>query len=293
MRPEGKEASCRFARRRARFGLIVLLAAPASTIACAGAALAVQNAADKSMVKSQEASSALLRGRYDLAVAAYDDALKDTSLPPARQAPLYTDRGVAKWRLKQMDEAIADFTKAVSLNPEYAPAYNNRGNVYLDLNRADEAYKDFDRAISIAPGFGAAYSNRANVNQKLKRFEAAEKDFRKAIELLPGSAVPLNGRGKIARRRGPVLYGASLPEPGDFAERAICGGLPEQVRRLCGLEAERRRGAGSGQGNRAIARHCEPVRRARPGLCAGQEMDARPLRIFRKPLSLRPTMWRR
>ncbi len=160
--------------------------------------MAAQSAADKAILKSQEASSALLRGRFDLAVVAYDDALKDTSLPPARLAALYADRGVAKWRLKQLDEAIADFTKAASLNPEYAPAYNNRGNVYLDMNRAEDAYKDFDRAVALAPDFGAAYSNRANANQKLKRIEAAAKDFRKAIELMPGSAVPLNGRGKIA-----------------------------------------------------------------------------------------------
>jgi tetratricopeptide (TPR) repeat protein len=175
-----------------------MAAAAAPFLFCAGLAMAAQSAADKAILKSQEASSALLRGRFDLAVAAYDDALKDASLPPARQAALYTDRGVAKWRLKQFDEAIADFTKAASLNPDYAPAYNNRGNVYLDMNRAEEAYKDFDRAVALAPDFGAAYSNRANANQKLKRIEAAEKDFRKAVELMPGSAVPLNGRAKIA-----------------------------------------------------------------------------------------------
>ncbi len=141
-------------------------------------------------------------GDFDLAVLAYDDALKDASLPAARQATLYSDRGVAKWRLKQLDDALADFTKAVSLNPDYAPAYNNRGNVFLEMNRAEDAYKDFDRAVSLSPDFGAAYSNRANANQKLKRFEAAEKDFRKAIELMPGSAVPLNGRGKIASSAG-------------------------------------------------------------------------------------------
>jgi tetratricopeptide (TPR) repeat protein len=202
MRPEGKEASSLSRRRLPPLGVAGLLAASAFLTAGTGAALALEGAADKAIVKSQEGGSALLRGRYDLAVAAYDDALKDSSLLPARQAALYTDRGVAKWRLKQMDGAIADFTKAVSLNPDYASAYNNRGNVYLDMNRAEDASKDFDRAIALAPDFGAAYSNRANVNQKLKRIEAAEKDFRRAIALLPGSAVPLNGRGKIATSAG-------------------------------------------------------------------------------------------
>ncbi len=166
--------------------------------ACLGLALPAFGATDKTIVKSQEASSALLRGRFDLAVSAYDEVLKDAALPLPRQASLYSDRGVAKWRLKQLNEALADFTKAISLNPDYAPAFNNRGNVYLDMNRAEDAFKDFDRAVTLSPDFGAAYSNRANANQKLKKIEAAEKDYRKAIELMPGSAIPLNGRGKIA-----------------------------------------------------------------------------------------------
>jgi tetratricopeptide (TPR) repeat protein len=164
-------------------------------------------AVDRSILKSQEGSSALLRGRYDAAIAAFDDALKDPSLSPARQAPLYCDRGVAKWRLKQMDAALADLNKAVSLNSDYAPAYNNRGNVYMELNRAEDAFRDFEKAIALSPTFGPAYSNRANANQKLQRIEAAESDFRKAIELMPSNAVPLNGRGKIASISGRYYTG--------------------------------------------------------------------------------------
>jgi tetratricopeptide (TPR) repeat protein len=170
-------------------------------------AMPARAAVDRSILKSQEGSSAIIRGRYDLAIAAYDDALKDTSLSPARQATLMTDRGVAKWRLKQLDAAVADFSKAVSLNADYAPAYNNRGIVFMDMNRFEDAYKDFDRAIALSPNFGAAYANRANAHQKLKRLEAAENDFRKAIELMPASAVPLNGRGKMAGNLGRYYTG--------------------------------------------------------------------------------------
>lgn len=172
----------------------LMLAAALSIGACAEAWAAV----DKSLVKSQEGTAALLRGRFDQAVLAYDDALKEPSLPPARKAGLYSDRGVAKWRLKQLDDAMADFTKAISLNPDYAPAYNNRGNVLMELNRPEEAYKDFDKAVGLSPGFGPAYSNRGNASQRLKHLEEAENDFRKAIELMPTNAVPYNGRGMMA-----------------------------------------------------------------------------------------------
>ncbi|MFZ0569904.1 MAG: tetratricopeptide repeat protein [Rhodomicrobium sp.] len=201
MRTAGKGAfaACRCAwgqqKFRAAFSVLVILSGVSF-------AIPAEAAVDRSIIKSQEGSSALLRGRFDLAIAAYDDALKDTNLSPARQAPILSDRGVAKWRLKQLDPAVADFTKAVSLNPDYAPAYNNRGNVYMEMNRVDDAYRDFDKAIALSPAFGPAYSNRANASEKLQKLDAAENDLRKAIALMPASAVPLNGRGKIARELG-------------------------------------------------------------------------------------------
>ncbi|MBL8146328.1 MAG: tetratricopeptide repeat protein, partial [Anaerolineae bacterium] len=41
--------------------------------------------------------------------------------------------------LQRVDEALADYDRAIDLNPEYAEAYNNRGNVYAALRRYDEA----------------------------------------------------------------------------------------------------------------------------------------------------------
>lgn len=194
----GKETSSDFNGALAVRRLSRVAVLNSGLLAAIAFASPVSAAVDKSIIKSQEGTSALLRGRFDLAVLAYDDALKDASLPPARQASLYSDRGVAKWRLKQLDGALADLTKAVSLNPDYALAYNNRGNVLMEMNRVEDAYKDFDKAVALSPGFGPAYSNRGNANQKLKHLEAAESDFRKAIELMPTNAVPHNGRGKIA-----------------------------------------------------------------------------------------------
>jgi tetratricopeptide (TPR) repeat protein len=159
-------------------------------------------AIDSSLLKSQEGTAALLRGKFDQAIASFDEALKDSSLPAQRQASLYSDRGVAKWRLKQLDAAIADLTKAISLNPDFATAYNNRGNIYLELNRDEDALKDFNKALSLSQGFGPAYANRGNARDRLNQTEQAADDFHKAIELMPGNAIPYNGRGKVALALG-------------------------------------------------------------------------------------------
>ena len=42
-------------------------------------------------------------------------------------AHAYHNRGVSKDKLGNYKGAIADYDKAIELNPQYASAYNNRG----------------------------------------------------------------------------------------------------------------------------------------------------------------------
>ncbi len=68
-----------------------------------------------------------------------------------------------KWKKqkKAFDAAIADFDKAIELNPEDAMAYYNRGTAYAGLEQFDAAIADFDKAIELNPDFVEAYHNRA------------------------------------------------------------------------------------------------------------------------------------
>ncbi len=145
--------------------------------------------------RAEEAAAHLVRGEAAQAVAAFTDALKDTSLANDRRATLLNDRAVAYARLGQPKLALDDFNQAVQLFAEYPAAYNNRGNLLLSLDNADEAIKDFDRAIVLAPGYAAAFSNRASAAMRLSRHQDAIRDYSKAITLMPASAAPLSGRG--------------------------------------------------------------------------------------------------
>jgi tetratricopeptide (TPR) repeat protein len=151
---------------------------------------------DQTLLRAREGAAALMRGQYDKAVAAYDEALTAPEIADFIEASIYSDRGVAKWRLKQTKEAIDDFNKSIQLSAENAAVYNNRGNALMDLGHPDEAVKDFDRAIALSPNYGAAHNNRGNAHAALGQYEPAFQDFRKAVELMPTSAVPFNGRGK-------------------------------------------------------------------------------------------------
>src|SRR6476659_4826992 len=148
-----------------------------------------QAADDVTLLRAREGAAALLRGQYDKALAAYDEALSNPEIADFVKASIYSDRGVAKWRLKQTKEAVDDFNQSIQISPESASVYNNRGNALMDLGHPDEAVKDFDRAIALSPNYGAAYNNRGNAHAVLAQYEPAFQDYRKAVELMPTSAV--------------------------------------------------------------------------------------------------------
>ena len=75
----------------------------------------------------------------------------------------YFDRGTAKYALGNYKDAIADYSKAIEINPKYPIAYYNRGNIKEELNDLQGAMADYNKAIEIIPEYADAYNNRGIV----------------------------------------------------------------------------------------------------------------------------------
>ena len=91
------------------------------------------------------------------------------------------------FQLKEYDESINKWKRAVELNPQYFFAYNNLGNALLNLKKYDEALTNFNKAIEIKPDFSDAYNNKGNVLSKLNKYDDALLNYDKAIEIKPDS----------------------------------------------------------------------------------------------------------
>ncbi len=92
--------------------------------------------------------------------------------------------GLAKSEAGDIQGAIADYTAAIRLNPNYAKAYNKRGIIHgRNLQDYPAAKADFDRAIEINPNYSDAYYNRARVREFLEDKPGAIADYQKAAEL--------------------------------------------------------------------------------------------------------------
>jgi len=107
----------------------------------------------------------------------------------------YYNRGVERQNKGDMDGALADYTKAIELDPKNSFAYNNRGNIKQDKGKPKEAIVDYQNAIAINPGHASAHFNLAHAYQGRKDYEGAIYQYTKAIEAKPDYAMAYANRG--------------------------------------------------------------------------------------------------
>src|SRR5215831_13661092 len=157
---------------------------------------------DKTLLRAREGAAALMRGQYDKAIASYDEALTAPEIADDIEASIYSDRGVAKWRLKQLKEAIDDFNKsiqlspdrAIALSPNYGAAENNRGNAHAALGQYDQAFQDYRKAVELMPQSAVPFNGRGEAHEALKRYHAAVRDLTRAVTLNPKYAAAYHNR---------------------------------------------------------------------------------------------------
>ena len=69
----------------------------------------------------------------------------------------YYNRGIAKRNLEDHQGAIADYTKAIKIDPQFALAYKNRGIAKeAGFQDSNDAYSNFKKAASLG------YKSRIN-----------------------------------------------------------------------------------------------------------------------------------
>lgn len=139
---------------------------------------------DKPAAYNNRGGAYVLKGEIGRAIADFDRAI---ALNP-EFADAYHNRGFVYREKGEAGRAIADYDRAIALNPKDAKAYNNRGIAYDDKGEYDRAIADYNRAIALKPKDAKAYSNRAGAYEAKGDFEKAAADRAKAVELDPKNA---------------------------------------------------------------------------------------------------------
>jgi len=133
----------------------------------------------------------------------YELAIDSGKLSPSELAEAYKNRAAACKDRGYLNQAVADYTSAVSqYYPLLASIHNNRGIAYMGKGDFDKAYEDFSKSIELNPTKASTYSNRGIAAWKKGEFDKVIANYTKMIELAPKSAKAHNNRGSAHEKVG-------------------------------------------------------------------------------------------
>jgi tetratricopeptide (TPR) repeat protein len=98
---------------------------------------------------------------------------------------------------EQYELAIADCSKVIKIDSNYATAYFNRGLAYMILGKYDQAIADYSKDIELIPVATRSYINRGTVYMNQQNYESAIADFTKSIEINPTESPAWLNRGLV------------------------------------------------------------------------------------------------
>jgi tetratricopeptide (TPR) repeat protein len=115
-------------------------------------------------------------------------------LAQEKSAEFHCQQGIAWFRSKQWDKAIAAFNQALALDPRHVKSYLGRGVTYVFAKQPERAVPDFNRVLELqpqGPDTFAAYLNRGLAYRDLGRYDQALADFNRALILKPDNVLAL------------------------------------------------------------------------------------------------------
>jgi tetratricopeptide (TPR) repeat protein len=166
-------------------------------------------------------------GRLDEALRLVSEGIErlDRELPGDKhrlhRSVLVHNRGRLYVALGRLDEALADLSKVIELDPNYSDYYFDRADTRRRLGDLTGAIADCDIAISLSPPFFELYYNRADIKAELGDPAGAIADFAYVVELEPDqldarvNLVSLLLDGGDTDRAQPYLDEGLFRHPGD------------------------------------------------------------------------------
>lgn len=132
---------------------------------------------------------------YDLSVHQMNDGKLDLALDTCQSildihdsAEVYYNMGYIKSLKGQLEEALACFRRATTINGHHARAYRQMGLIYQKLGQEDEARKSLETA--------------AEIHMERNQNNEAEEIFNTVLTLRPDTTNVYNSLGIIYRRQG-------------------------------------------------------------------------------------------
>ncbi|MFF2626022.1 tetratricopeptide repeat protein [Kitasatospora griseola] len=135
-------------------------------------------------------------------IAAMTLLLSGPALDRPGRAAAHRLRGIGHHGAARHDSALADFERAVALDPDRPEALHSRARSLIVTGRHEDALADLDRAIELAPDAPAVLATRGDTRRVMRRHQEALTDLDRAIELDPGHSWAVGARAELFRELG-------------------------------------------------------------------------------------------
>jgi tetratricopeptide (TPR) repeat protein len=123
------------------------------------------------------------KGFLDEAIAEFRRAI---AIDP-NHAAAHDHLGIALFDQKKVDEAVACYRKSIELDAKRATAHNNLGYALRTQGRLDEAIACYKRAIELAPKYVKAHRNLGFALQAQGKLGEAIACIKEVVEIDPGA----------------------------------------------------------------------------------------------------------
>jgi hypothetical protein len=117
--------------------------------------------------------AAAARCNYDKAIRLFTRAIESGELSRGYLSVVYNNRGNAWDKKGDYGKAIADYTKAIEINPRYASAYYTRSIAWGKKGNSDRAIADYTKAIEI----NQRYADLPHCIEDLSNFECFQQNL--------------------------------------------------------------------------------------------------------------------
>lgn len=107
----------------------------------------------------------------------------DRAVPPDAEVAVKTRDGNTWRESRSYGKALAAYSRALELDPEYTPAIAGRGDASRLAGYHTEAVDDLSRALDLHPGLTAAYISRARTYYALGQYSEALADYDRFEEI--------------------------------------------------------------------------------------------------------------
>jgi len=112
----------------------------------------------------------------------------DCVMKSPKKARPYSNLGVAQKKLNMTDDALQNFRKALTLDPDYSDAHQNLGVMLAEQNMTNEAIKHYRKALGLKPSDKESRNNLGVELLKKNRTDETIQHFRIALKIEPSYA---------------------------------------------------------------------------------------------------------